>query len=218
MSTAPATAASQQEGALARLRNLFIGAVFAAVLLIPKLLRIRHNAQSWMAFRIFLGFAGAALVILPLSLWNSWLAAIAGLAMFLVAILLPPVQSHSLPDEKARELGALVIVNGGKYHPPNSSAAAAQLFVGAEHIWVLDSHLNTLLEIPAAEILSAVALPTRKRDRWVLQVRWSDDAAEFFYHGIFAEHLARVAETTLASVVQMHSPLPVLPRSRAASA
>jgi hypothetical protein len=218
MSAAPATAASQHEGAFARLRNLLIGAVFAVVLLIPKLLRIRHNAQSWMAFRIFLGFAGAALVILPLSLWNSWLAAIAGLAMFLAAILLPPAKSQPDPDEKARELGALVIVNGGKYHAADASPAAVRLFVSAERIWALDSYLNTLLEIPTAEITSAVALPTRKKDRWVLQVRWADNVVEFFYQGIFAEHLARVAETTLASVVHMHSPLSVLPRSRAASA
>jgi len=218
MSTAPATAASQHESAFARLRNLLIGAVFAAVLLIPKLLRIRHNAQSWMAFRVFLGFAGAALVILPLGLWNSWLAAIAGLAMFLAAILLPPAKSHPDPDEKARELGALVIINGGKYCHANASPTAVRLFVSAGHIWALDSHLNTLLEIPAAEITSAVVLTTQRKDRWVLQVHWPDNAVEFLYQGIFAEHLARVAETTLASVAQMRSPLPVLPRSRAASA
>ncbi|HEV3220272.1 MAG TPA: hypothetical protein VGZ48_10915, partial [Candidatus Acidoferrales bacterium] len=130
MSTAPATAASQHEGTGARLRNLLIGAMFAAVLVIPKILRIRRNAQSWMAFRMFLGFAGAALVILPLSLWNSWLAAIAGLAMFLAAILLPPAEPRAIPDEKARELDALVIVNGGKYQPGNRAPAFVQLFVG----------------------------------------------------------------------------------------
>ena len=36
MSTAPATAASQVKGNGARLRNLVIGALFAAVLLIPQ--------------------------------------------------------------------------------------------------------------------------------------------------------------------------------------
>jgi hypothetical protein len=214
MSTAPATAASQVEGTAARLRNLVIGAMFAAVLLIPKILHIRRNAQSWMAFRIFLGFAGAALVILPLSLWNSWLAAIAGLGMFLAAILLPPAKSQHVPDDKARELGALVIVNGGKYQPGNATATPVQLFVGAEQIWALDAHFQPLLVIPAAEITSAIAL--QKKDRWILQVRWSDKAAEFSYRGIFAEHLARVAESTLGSV--MHTPLPILPRSRAASA
>ena len=214
MSTAPATAASPVEGTGARLRNLLIGAMFAAVLLIPKLLHVRRNAQSWMAFRVILGFAGAALVILPLSLWNSWLAAIAGLGMFMAAILLPPAKTYNIPDEKARELGALVIVNGGKYQPGNAASAHVQLFVGAERIWALDSNFQPLLVIPAAEITSANAL--QKKDRWILQVRWSDNAAEFFYQGVFAEHFARVAQSTLGSV--MHSPLPILPKSRAASA
>jgi len=216
MSTAPASAASQQEGTTARLRNLLIGAIFATVLLIPKLLRIRHNAQSWMAFRVFLGFLGAALVILPLSLWNSWLAAIAGLGMFLAAILLPPAPPHTTSDDKARELGALVIVNGGKYQPGNGAPAPVQLFVGAERIWALDSYFQPILVIPAAEVTSANAIQAQAKNRWILQVRWSDNTAEFSYQGIFAEHLARVAQSTLRSV--MHAPLPILPRSRAASA
>lgn len=215
MSTAPATAASQREGSGARIRNFLNGAIFAAVLLIPKLLRIRHNTQSWTAFRIFLGFAGAALVILPLSLWNSWLAAIAGLGMFLAAILLPPTPPHTTTDDKARELGALV-VNGGIYQPGNAAPAPIHLFVGAERIWALDSHFQPLLVIPAAEISSAKAIQAQAKNRWILQVRWSDNSAEFSYQGIFAEHLARVAQTTLGSV--MHSPLPISPRSRAASA
>jgi hypothetical protein len=214
MSTAPATAASAHEGTSARFRNLLIGALFALVLLIPKLLRIRRNAQSWMAFRVFLGFAGAALVVLPLSLWNSWLAAIAGLGMFMAAILLPPAKPHNLSDDKARELGALVIVNGGAYQPGNAAPAPVQLFVGAEQIWALDARLQPVLVIPAAEISSAIAV--QYKDRWILQVRWLDNAAEFSYQGVFAEHLARVAESTLGGV--MHSPFPILPRSRAASA
>jgi len=216
MSTAPATATSPHEGITARLRNLLIATMFAVVLLIPKLLRIRRNAESWMAFRILLGFAGAGLVVVPLSLWNSWLAAIAGLGMFLAAILLPPAETQIVPDEKARELGALVIVNGGKYQPNNAASAPVQLFVGAENVWALDAHLQSVLVIPTAEIRSASAIPTQKADRWILQVRWSDSSAEFVYRGVFAEHFARVAESTLSSV--MHSPLPVLPRSRAASA
>ncbi|MGC1619187.1 MAG: hypothetical protein WA765_11930 [Candidatus Acidiferrum sp.] len=214
MSTAPATAASHHEGPAARLRNVLIGSLFALVLLIPKLLHIRRNPQSWMAFRVFLGFAGAALVILPLGLWNNWLAAPAGLAMFLAAILLPRAKPHAFPDEKARELGALVVVNGGKYQRPNAAPAPVQLFVGAQQICALDSHLEPLLVIPTAEITSAHAL--QSKNRWLLQVRWSQSTADFTYEGIFAEHLARVAESTLAGI--RHSPLPVLPKSRAASA
>ena len=214
MSSAPASAVSRNDGTIVRLRGLLIGVLFGFVLLIPRLLRIRRNAQSWMAFRIFLGLAGAALVILPLSLWNSWLAAIVGLAMFLAAILLPPAKLHLLPDEKARELGALIVINGGSFQPSKTVPAPVQLFVGPEQIWVLDSRFHPLLVIPTGQISSAIAL--QKKDRWILQVRWPDNSAEFSYQGIFAEHLARVAESTFAGF--MHSPLPVLPRSRAASA
>jgi hypothetical protein len=215
MSTAPATAASPHEGTAARLRSLMIGALFALVLLIPKLLRVRRNAQSWMAIRIFLGFAGAALVILPLSLWNSWLAAIAGLGMFLAAILLPPAQAQTFPEEKASELGALFIVDGGKYQPGRAAPASVQLFVGEEHIWALDARLQTLLVIPAGEIISANAVQ-EALDRWSLQVRWSNRVAEFFYQGMFAQRRARAAQIALGSVMRV--PRPVLPRSRAASA
>jgi hypothetical protein len=218
MSTAPATAASQPKATPARLRNFLIGALFAVVLLLPRLLQIRRNVQSWMVFRIFLALAGAALVVLPLSLWNSWFAAIAGLAMFLAAILLPPAKAQNDPDDKARELSALVIVNGGKYQTGKTTSTPVQLFVGSAQIWVLDSHLQPLLVIPAAEINSADATQAQKKDRWILQICWSDNSAEFSYQGIFAEHLAHVAQATLSSVMQMHTPLPVLPRSRAASA
>ena len=214
MSSPPAVAVPQDAGTLARLRRAVIGALFALVLLIPKLLRIRGNARSWMAFRIILAFAGAALVILPLSLWNSWLAGIAGLAMFLAAILLPPAKPYAAPDDKARELGALVVVNGGRFQVHDSAPVPVRLFVGLDKIWALDPQLHALLVIPVIGISSVLAL--RRNRCWLLQVRWPQNAAEFFFDGFFAEHLARVAEATLSGV--MRSPLPMLSRSRAAGA
>jgi len=106
------------------------------------------------------------------------------------------------------------VVNGGRYQPGNAAAAATRLFVGSEHIWALDSHLQPLLVIPIAEITSAAV--EQAEGEWHLRVRWADRAAEFNYSGVFAEHLARVAEATLRGV--MHPVLPVLPQRRAASA
>lgn len=214
MSTAPATAASRDEGASARFRSLVVSQLFALLLLMPKILEVRRNPQSWMAFRVFLGFAGAALVILPVSLWNSWLAAIAGLAMFLAAILLPPPRPSSVSDDKARELSALAVVNGGTYQPGNAAPAHVRLFVGAERIWALDSHFHPLLVIPAAEITSVNVVP--EMDRWILHVRWADNSAEFSYQGIFAEPFSRLAQGALSSV--MHPALPLTSRARAAGA
>lgn len=214
MSTNSSPAHSQPQRSGATLRDVFIGALFAVVLLIPKLLRLRRNAHSWMLFRIFLGVAGAALVLAPLGSRSNYFLAIVGLALFVSAILLPPAKPQTSADDKARELRALVVVNGGRYRPANASSAAVQIFVGDERISVLDASFHPLLEIPVSEITSARAEEAEKD--WLLQVTWAGHTAEFSYRGVFAEHLARVAETTLHSV--MHPSLPVLPQRRAAGA
>jgi hypothetical protein len=191
-----------------------MSALFALAQLAHNLLHLRRNPRSWLVFRVALGFAGAALVILPLSLWNSWTAGIAGLTMFTAAILLPPAKPGTRADRKARELGALFVLNGGKYQPGNAPAAAVQIFVGAENIWALDSRFQPLLVIPTAEISSVRAEDSA--GPWNLQIRWLDRAAEFSYRGIFAELLARTAESSLRAVIP--AALPLAPKRRAAGA
>jgi hypothetical protein len=212
MSTTPIPAAQESTGT--RLRNAAIGSLFALVLLLPKLLNLRRDRRTWLAFRILLAIAGASLVILPLSLWNNWTAGIAGLVMFLTAILLPDAKPDTTLSDTATQLGALVVVNGGEYQPGNAQPAPVQLFVGSERIWALDSHMHPLLVVPTAQISSVNA--AESAGDWILRLRWADHTADFHYRGIFAEHLARVAESTLRSVV--HQPLPVLPQKRAATA
>ena len=214
MSTTSTPVASPQETTAARLRTFGLGALFALVLLLPKLLNLRRDRRSWLAFRILLAVAGASLVVLPLSLWNSWHAAIAGLAMFLTGILLPEARPDTTLADTAARLGALVIVNGGSYQLEDAPPSAVQLFVCPERIWALDSHQHPLLVIPTAQISSASA--AESAGDWIVRVRWAEHTADFHYRGIFAEHLARVAESTLRSVMQ--TPLPVLPQKRAATA
>jgi hypothetical protein len=214
MSTTPTAVDSPQESIAARLRNFGLGTLFALVLLLPKLLNLRRDRRSWLALRILLGIAGASLVVLPISLWNSWHAAIAGLAMFLAAILLPEAKPDTTLADTAARLGALVIVNGGSYEPEDAPPSEVQLFVCSDRIWVLDSHQQSLLVIPTAEIASAVA--SESAGDWIVRTRWAEHTADFHYRGIFAEHLARVAESTLHSVI--HTPLPILPQKRAATA
>ncbi len=96
-------------------------------------------------------------MLLPLALWESYLLAVVGLAMFISAILLPSARPDTTADEKARELGALVVVNGGEYQPGNAPAAAVQLFTGVENIWALDQHFQPLLVIPVRELTAANA-------------------------------------------------------------
>jgi hypothetical protein len=214
MSATPSQTLAPPPGIRTRLRNTLIGAFFVMVLLVPKLLQLRRNEHSWTFFRILLGLSGASLIILPIGLGNSYVLSLLGMAMFIAAILLPPAKTEISVDEKARELGALVVVNGGRFFPENADAAAVQLFVGAERISALDDRFRPLLVVPVNELTSAGAVESR--GAWLLKLVWADRAAEFAYRGIFAEHLARVAETTIQSV--MRPALPVIPQARAAGA
>jgi hypothetical protein len=214
MSETSSSAAATTEGIGERLRSFAIGLLFALVLIIPRLLRLRHSPRTWLAFRILLAAAGAALVILPLSLGNNLFPAIAGLVIFLTSILLPSAKPDTSVSDKAKELGALVVISGGEYQPAGASAVAARLFVGADMIWVLNARLRAILAIPTDEISSAVA--AESRGEWVLRVRWLERTADFRYRGVFAEHFARVAESTIRSVLR--PALPVLAQKRAAGA
>jgi len=207
-------AASQTANALARMQKMFIGALFAGVLLVPKILNLRRDERSWTAFRVLLGFAGAGLVILPLAFWNSWLASIAGLAMFLTAALLPPAIANITVDDKAREFGALVVVNGGKTRMSNGVAVPVRLLVGTENIWALDAHLQTRLIIPVAEVSSVYS--EELDNGWIVRLRRPNTIEEFGFRGIFAEHFAKVAENTIRTV--MVPGLPVQQKTRAAHA
>jgi hypothetical protein len=197
-----------------KIRHLAAGTLFAVVLLIPKLLRLRRNPRSWMLVRIFLAVGGSALVILPLGAWSSYFPALIGLAMFVSAILLPSIKSSEGQQDKAREGGGLVVVNGGRFKLGEGSSFAAQLCVGAEHVRVLDERLQSSLEISVSEITSARA--EQSHGHWFLRINWAHKTAAFSYRGVFAEHLARVAESTIQSV--MRPALPVLPQRRAAGA
>lgn len=252
MSTTSSPIVSPQESSAARFRHLALGALLTLVLLLPKVLNVRRDPGSWMIFRILLALGGASLVILPLSLWNSWTAAIAGLAMFLAAILLPAAKPDTTLADTASRLGALAVVNGGSYQPERgplqaaqvevalaetmmevaagsalvpttqvpdalseaAPACAVQLFVCADRIWVLDGRQHPLLVIPSAQILSAIA--SESSGEWIVRVRWAEQTADFHYRGIFAERLARLAEATLAGIIQ---PVPPeIPKTRAAGA
>lgn len=195
--------------------DIFIGALLAIASLISKILHVRRSARSWMLFQIFVAVGGAALVLVPLTSGNSYVLPIVGLVLFVSAILLPPAKPQMSSDAKARELGAFAVVSGGKFLPVDAaSSVAVQLFIGTAQISVLDTGFQPLLEIPTGELTSAHAVPAEKG--WLLELTWSANAAEFSYRGIFAEHLAHLAESTLQIVIRPG--LQVTPKRRAAGA
>ena len=205
MSTTPTAIVTGELNSFQRLRN-FVGA--AAFLLIqhsPKLVQLYRNEKSWALFRVALGIFGAALVVLPLGLWNGWLTAIFGLLLFVASILLPPAETVSATDLKARELGAQTVVGGGEFQSGNASPVLTQLFLSPDHLWALDKEFNPLVVIPTHEIKSVLVEPSG--DNWLLQIRWADHKAEFSYSGFFAERFARLAQDSIRSFTASSAPV-----------
>lgn len=213
MSTATTTETALAEGLSAKLRKVVIDAGFAVVLLVPKVLSLRRDERSWVIFRMVLGVFGAALVVLPIGFFGSYFLAVAGLVAFIVAILLPPPKATSVTDDKARELGALTVIDGGTFQS-GTFAVPVQLFVGSQKLWALEADFHPLLVIPVAELISAQA--EELEGCWILRLRWVDRSAIFSYSGVFGEQQAHVAESTVQSM--MRSAVPVSPRRRAARA
>jgi len=215
MSTTPRVIVSTgEENLLQRVKAFFGAAIFLAIHRFPRLLQLHRNAKSWTLFRIALACLGAAIVVLPLSLWNGWITASFGLLLFVVAILLPPAQLESATDRKARELGAQTVVSGGEYQPGNEPAEEVRLFISPTLIWALDSRFDPLLVMPAPDISSLRV--EEKGERWLLQIGWADHRAEFVFDGFFAERFARLAEESIrAALPQVAS---ATPKRRAVSA
>ena len=195
MSTTPNVISVEQENLLQRIKGACGAALFMAIQSSPKILNLYRNEQSWTLFRIALGCFGAALVVLPLSLWHGYFTAIFGLAVFVLSILLPPAELESATDRKARELGARTVVSGGEYEPQNDAPMAVQLFISPSHIWALDKSYEAQVVINITEITNVNVIP--EKDRWLLLVRCGDQKAEFVFKGIFDERFARLAEESI---------------------
>lgn len=196
MSTTPRAITTEAENLLQRVKSGFGEAFFAVIQRSPKLLALHRNEKAWALFRFMLGCFGAALVVLPLSLWKGYITALFGLAMFVVSILLPPAELESDTDRKAHELGAKTVVSGGAYQPPDGPPVPVQLFISPVHVWAMNDKLEAVLVITTGEI-STLRLESVNDDDWVLTVRWNVHRADFVYNGIFAERYARLAEESL---------------------
>ncbi|HTZ32567.1 MAG TPA: hypothetical protein VMH31_08930 [Methylomirabilota bacterium] len=195
MSTTPRAITTDADTVFARAKNAVGSVFFLAAQHSPRLLALHRNERAWSLLRFLMGCTGAALVILPLSLWSGYLTALFGLAMFVVSILLPPAELESATDRKAKELGAQTVVSGGEIDGGNAGLLSVQLFVSPAQTWALDKNLEPLVTIATGEITDLTVKPVA--DHWSLVVRWGEHHAEFVYRGIFAERFARLAEESL---------------------
>lgn len=196
------------ESAWKRLRRGALWLLFSAVLLIPKVLGLRRRRRAWNAARLVASSLAAALVAASVIGHAPVWVAIVGAVLLAFALATPPERRRPSVDARAKELGAAVVVQGGAYRGAGAAASArdTRLFVGFERLCVLDSSLRLLAEIPLAQLTVLRAEP--EGSAWNLHMVWGDSSAEFSFEGPFAEHFARVAESTVRG--QMTKTLPIL--------
>ncbi len=188
-----------------RLRRAVLFVLFGLVLLIPKLVGLRRRRRAWNALRWLAGLAGLLLAAAFVRGLVSWPLAAAGALLLALALLVPPSRAVKTVDQQARELGALVVLNAGRCCQAGRAPVRANLYVAAACWYVLDLQHRPLVEIPRESVTAIRA--DREADGWTLRVRWDAAEAEFRYDGFFAEHLARVAETTLCGQWQLSLPV-----------
>ena len=184
-----------------RLRRSLLFVLFAAVLLVPKALALRRRPPLWNGLRLAAGGAGLAGLAGAIAGRLGWLGWLVALLLLGLALLFPAQKKGKSVDEVAREMGALVVVNGGRYQ-----GKSVRLYIGREQIHVLRLVHEPILTIPLAASLRVEA--EEAKGAWRLCVEWTGEnleRAEFIYEGFFAEHLARVAETTLRSQLKTTS-------------
>lgn len=197
-----------------RLLRGAIGVLFYLILLIPRVRRLRRRVRLWTGIRIAAGLAG---IVLGAAFLRGGSAGflVGALALVLFALLIRSTPVKKSIEDRARDLGALVVLNGGRWiSSTGEPACAANIFAGTERLIVEDGAGRALVQIPLARIqrCRAQALEPGEGSPWELEIIWdspSPQTARFHYTGFFAEHLARVAETTIETLRRKE--LPVLP-------
>ena len=196
--------------------GLFV--LFGTLLFIPRIRRLRRRVWEWSFVRLavaacatWLGWryrhAGAGLASLVLSL-----------LLFAFSLLVRARPEEKSADDLARELNALIVLNGGAFRPSPDSlpVAPAEILVCPTSIIVVGPKERRLLEVPFAKVrnlaVHGVTDGAGNTEAWTMEITWMADqlcTTSFEYVGTFAEHLARVAESTLRS--QWTKDLPIIP-------
>ena len=151
-------------------------------------------------------------MVLPLSLWNAWAFAPVGLALFLLAVLLPPIRQDRGTAKAVQQLGAYLVLDGGNIAVNAGEPVDVNFYLTDSRVWALDGDLRPVVVIPAGEISMVTAFPAQQD--WLLRVSWQSGSAEFAFTGLFAERRARLAENGLQHLIHPAQP----PRAKAMAA
>jgi hypothetical protein len=194
--------------------GLFV--LFSTILLIPRLRRLRRRVGAWTGIRVAAILAAA---------WcfgrlgygtESFKLLVLGTSFLAFALLVRARPAMKSAEDLARELDALVVLNGGTFLSPEGGRAEsdARIIVSPETIYVVGGRNQRLLEIPLARVRRLQTLPlgeaTLPAKTWELRLALDSEdspAAVFRFEGYFAKHLAGIAESTLRKLRTIELPV-----------
>jgi len=180
--------------------------IFALVLLIPKLNRLRRRRALWNSVRAVTAAAGVAVLIAGgMRGFHTGPVVAAGIMLLFALLAIPEGQGISI-EARRRELGALVVVDGGLYSDAAGRRQHVKLFVAPDRLFVLDGDLQVVRELTYRQVRAQSV--ESSGDSWSFRIECDHQTAEFVYEGTFAEHFARVAAATVRS--RLHRELAVL--------
>ncbi len=112
----------------ARLRRGGLWVIFALVLMIPKVNRLRRRRRAWNFIRILVAIAGAAILVFGLARGHGFALIFVGALMLLFGLLLNAERPEISIDARAKELGALITVDGGRLYRCRRKPASNEAF------------------------------------------------------------------------------------------
>jgi len=197
-----------------------LSVLFAAILIIPKVRALRRKIWEWSAVRLLAAALGCLLGWRYKHANGGIVDLVAGVALMTFGLLVRAKPHAKSVDAQARELDALVVLNGGAFIPPGTERPSrlVSIFVNPHRLFVVDDHNHTLEEIPLVRVrelsvsrrISAQDEPDAEPQTWELEITWESKemrTARFRFDGVFAEHLARVAENTVRNLLRKDLPV-----------
>ena len=201
------------------LKRAALSVLFTAILIIPKIRALRRKPWEWSAVRLVVAGLGCLLGWRYKHAHGGLVDLVFGIVLMAFGLLARSKPQARSVDAQARELDALVVLNGGAFipHGADRPSRLVSIFVNPDRLFVVDEREHTLEEIPVVRVrqlearpVTAPGEPEAEAQTWDLEISWEANemrTARFRYDGVFAEHLARVAENTLRNLLRKELPV-----------
>src|SRR5271157_3088683 len=177
------------------LKRAALSVLFTAILIIPKIRALRRKPWEWSAVRLVVAGLGCLLGWRYKHAHGGLVDLVFGIVLMAFGLLVRSKPQAKSVDAQARELDALVVLNGGAFIPAGNDRPTrlVSVFVNPDRLFVVDEHEYTLEEIPLVRVrelavhpVPAPGEPEAEAQTWDLAITWESKdnrTARFRYDG-----------------------------------